>query len=105
MTEKAKHTPGPWEAGCNGRSIVSFECGRKTVCVLPWVHARRGESKESYAIRLRTAQANACLIAAAPDLAKALNDLVQFINSDSQSLEEVVRVTETACAALAKAGY
>jgi hypothetical protein len=59
-----KHTPGPWHV--NGRSIDSID--RRTVATTEGIYRReRGRPEEQ--------EANARLIAAAPELLAALHDL------------------------------
>ena len=69
----AKHTPGPWMVDMTGADVAGTDgafmpfggCG---YCDAPWSNA---ETKEQ-------ADANARLIAAAPDLLDALKDIVQL---------------------------
>lgn len=71
---KQRHTPGPW--------VVSNE---RTTSGSPIKCIRRGDGKSVYNIatigdRMPSAfqcAANACLIASAPELLKALDDLLQ----------------------------
>ena len=65
---KAEHTPGPWRVAyldCNGQSVVMSEHIEIATC---WHHSVGSIEKEMHA--------NARLIAAAPDLLKALQDLI-----------------------------
>ena len=104
MSEQAKHTPGPWLAsGDADANIVTVEAkdkGYTTVC-------RLGYSTP-------TREANARLIAAAPDLLEALVDMVssvevaledvQVTNGASlDALSWIANSTEKARAAIAKA--
>lgn len=64
MSEKQKHTPGPWELGIDDhlQEVTSLD---GVVCQL----YEYGEIKP--AKRMRNSEANARLIAAAPDLLEA----------------------------------
>ena len=65
---KAEHTPGPWRVAyldCNRQSVVMGEHIEIATC---WHHSVGSIEKEMHA--------NARLIAAAPDLLKALQDLI-----------------------------
>lgn len=86
----SKHTPGPWEAAHNGnyweivagREFIGDTCASK--------HLDSGDNGE----------ANARLIAAAPDLLAALNIAVRQNSHDMQMTGEELRIC---AAAIAKA--
>jgi hypothetical protein len=67
---KTKHTPEPWSINANGNEITGFSKTGKT-----WVIARTTAAK----VGRDTADANARLIAAAPDLLAALEVMVERI--------------------------
>ena len=74
----AQHTPGPWEvADClmneDERWVHSSELGGVIAGVWPWGDDEVGEQQR---------EANARLIAAAPDLLAALDNLVSFMTDD-----------------------
>lgn len=97
----AKHTPGPWEIG---GSLISFD-GKPVGFVLHNPESTKGLGKlwprdcDRFAPRLPEADANARLIAAAPDLLDALRYIVEW-NPDNWSAE---RARDLARAAIAKA--
>jgi hypothetical protein len=63
----AKHTPGPWRLNADNSTEVMTVTG---------FNVARAHCNGIYHIKLAQAEANACLIAAAPDLLAALQDLV-----------------------------
>lgn len=71
----AKHTPGPWSAGISS--------GRKVLCVTAangtWVCGELLADNET-AIDTDEAEANARLIAAAPDMAAALDRIFSYVS-------------------------
>ena len=74
-----KHTPGPWEVGCldhAGQRIVRGEHIEICTC---WHHSVGSIEKEM--------EANARLIAAAPDMLRALETLVAFFDTTGLSTE------------------
>ena len=79
----SKHTPGPWELSkpnfgerhiyvSSWRSVDGKKCtsGKQHICVLPY------EGKRGAIVYHEMFNANASLIAAAPDLLEALEDLL-----------------------------
>lgn len=93
----AKHTPGPWEAckvgdygDYDGRCLVVLGDDMRVAVAL-------GEDK--------TAKANARLIAAAPDLLDALQDLVAMLPDPELDNDDVQKALVcNALAAIKKAG-
>lgn len=107
MSEQAKHTPAPWvvykgamnmDGGLNPffRGIVALlkHSGEDDdVCVI----LDRNESAHDY-------EANACLIAAAPDLLEALQHIIEHGGAtDVPSCEGCTKGRRLALAAIAKA--
>lgn len=94
----AKHTPGPWYFSLS-RSSTSFivrDQDRRMVCDMSWHHS----SREHYALRVES-EANARLIAAAPELLEAVQELAVgliYIHGDKAN-----GVLKRAMAAIAKA--
>ena len=87
--EAMKHTPGPWNYDRSGYSLY-VNSGRELVTALSM------DGK-----RLETSEANARLIAAAPDLLNALMDFVSYFGHDNDNgLDEMLT---NARAAIAKA--
>lgn len=93
--KKAQHTPGPWTVGVKNRpecATVYTEIKGVAVSVaycdlsLPW----------------STNMSNACLVAAAPDLLEALQEIV-CTAADCKGWEEVNPSFSKARAAIAKA--
>lgn len=87
------HTPGPWYA--DGDHVVKHDYAQDIICVPPRGDAYRRPYEE--------ARANACLIAAAPDLLAALARLVDFVSALDEFPEEIEDAHEQARAAIAKA--
>lgn len=69
--DKAKHTPGPWEAVDSMTVRTPFSAGGFMVCNLP-CHTPDDERR-----------ANACLIAAAPELLEALTMALPYVECSS----------------------
>ena len=87
--EAMKHTPGPWNYDRSGYSLY-VNSGRELVTALSM------DGK-----RLETSEANARLIAAAPDMLNALMDFVSYFGHDNDNgLDEMLT---NARAAIAKA--
>lgn len=72
---KTRHTPGPWTVG--GSRITA---GADNVDTVAWVTHRQtcedSKDVDRYAPNIPTAEANARLIAAAPDMLAALRNVV-----------------------------
>lgn len=107
-----KHTPGPWKVGArenSGNIRVYSEPARnmsqlgKTLAFVsaPVVPAKKGESEAAYQARRREIEdANARLIAAAPDMLEALTDALACIDADAdveayQRIEAAIRKATT----------
>jgi hypothetical protein len=87
--EAIKHTPGPWNYDRSAYSLY-VNSGRELVTALSM------DGK-----RLETSEANARLIAAAPDMLNALMDFVSYFGHDNDNgLDEMLT---NARAAIAKA--
>jgi hypothetical protein len=82
-----KHTPKPWTLDVKKRRVSAGES--PIADVFMWPHPKQQ-------------QANACLIAAAPELLEALTDLIAEIDEDQSSASLSVRIGK-ARAAIAKA--
>lgn len=94
----AAHTPGPWYAG---NDFVSADCGdgaqRRIAFIVPITDGTRE--------RFATEQANARLIAAAPQLAEALRAAIECFETDPIPLPFAhARALLAARAALTAAG-
>lgn len=95
------HTPGPWTTGKNGDDCAPGHA----ICHGPYVIAKVYE--RGYPIAsggtgwAPESQADAHLIAAAPDLLATLKTLVGLLNDDLQ--EEAAAAWDAAVAAIAKA--
>lgn len=97
---KMSHTPGPWmrdrESGfdcdvraANGRKIASVNVQNQP------------KSKEGWALRKKENEANACLIAAAPELLEALQSIIDSMDRGHAVI--LVPLVANARAAIAKA--
>lgn len=84
-----KGTPGPWKQVENGGRMVGVMSKGE------WVVYKAGQDRMS----THELEANAKLIAAAPDLLEALTDLLTRFNSSELTIETL----ENAKAAIAKA--
>ena len=71
--EAMKHTPGPWNYDRSGYSLY-VNSGRELVTALSM------DGK-----RLETSEANARLIAAAPDLLEALKSVIAWLDASDES--------------------
>jgi len=80
---KTKHTPGPWEISPKNEAIITGENGDVNIATM-WeafhLDERTGE-------RVEEAYANARLIAAAPDLLEALENLVFLHTCEQEGIE------------------
>lgn len=65
---ETKHTPGPWHVG-DHRGIIVYDVNGIAIADAKTFHGKHGEG---------AAEANARLIAAAPELLEALIALVEF---------------------------
>ena len=98
----AKHTPGPWAVDENDHQWITADCDGLIVAEIPY-----GEGEETDRHH-EINDANARLIAAAPELLEALRDMVR-INQNKEgyfrghSHAESGSVYEQARAAIAKA--
>lgn len=100
-----KHTPGPWirVARANGK-LGETVCFRGTD-ELTATDICRVEPEDDNGAAIKVARANAQLIAAAPDLAEALQSIVAYTDmAGARSREALELIADIARAALAKAG-
>lgn len=99
---KAAHTPGPWVSSTFGFQVLTGDSW-STICVLKgsagWKDGR-GAYEQEY--EWQNQEANARLIAAAPDLLDALNEILAYSGGANSALEDIY-VMERARDALAKA--
>ena len=99
----AKHTPGPWNIGSSDLPVsrMSIHCkGHKDSC-----HSTVALMVSRGAIGISHDEefANARLIAAAPDLLKALEDCVAVMDRELAGLKVIQPELSAARAAIAKA--
>jgi len=93
MREASKHTPGPWEPRTKHLSIWVRDARKREVASCPW-HDR---SDANYPFK-DEALANAALIAAAPDLYEAADEVDVFTSAslnDDRHDDHVVPVLMT----------
>ena len=67
------HTPGPWHHSGGGEVVTTVGL-RPVICRMAWYHkkgSRAGEAHQSMVVPYPQQEANAVLIAAAPDLLDA----------------------------------
>lgn len=67
----SKHTPGPWEVSCSVQ-VVGASPGNRCIVAQPFTDGTQGP-----VIAMEAQIANANLIAAAPDLLEALEELMK----------------------------
>ena len=97
MNTKAKHTPGPWEARW-GTVRYAGQQQHLNRCVIGTPKNERGASFVTatitgpFAGEKSTAEANAALIAAAPDLLAACQRALAVETSTTQGQERELRV-------------
>ncbi len=102
MSAKSKHTPGPWVLGALRREFRQINA---VSCEQPW------EEFASVAVKLdgipsKEGEANARLIAAAPDLLEALTLCLRFAETEANQEDacyDAKPAVEKARAAIAKA--
>jgi hypothetical protein len=92
-----KWTKGPWRANKN-RAITAGDATIGNACQSFGVTANG-----SFHVTEKDAEANANLIAAAPDLYKALDRCLNFIANTESEMGETLESGDVARAALAKA--
>src|SRR5690554_1887098 len=111
---KPTHTPGPWRVGAYGTTVMTGRPNSQandTICSLYMpIHSGVGELLLPQDARTEQVEANARLIAAAPDLLAALQKFVAFHdadheNGDQSEIQQLYDAAiESARAAIAKAG-
>ena len=90
IKQTTKHTPGPWKAGTleRGRFVVSApRSNGRAICVM-----RNTQEQDPEHERNLEADANARLIAAAPDLLNALNDAYECLSDHSGFLQSTTAI-------------
>lgn len=79
VTARTKHTPGPWLPSRFGSQVLTGDSW-STICTIPgpakW-EDQRGDYEQEY--EWQNQEANARLIAAAPDLLEALRDVIDCV--------------------------
>ena len=102
-TTTTTHTPGPWEIvkdRDSTQSYVTYRIGRAAISTEKGVTC----SNSSALMSVEEAEANARLIAAAPDLLEALQDcLALMVNGPDGCADDPIRIETVARAAIAKA--
>ena len=94
MTDQPKWTPGPWRVLNDEAIKVASSDG--SLATVTHIHLRgRRDTSE--------VEANAHLIAAAPDMAEALEKALNFITNTESEMGETLPCGDAARAALAKA--
>jgi len=94
MTEK--HTPGPWHSGgMPNRAPVIYTAAGNPIAVLSIGYGRENDQ--------RAAEANAALIAAAPELLAALRQSFDWISRHCRGNPYLTEPGRTIAAAIAKA--
>lgn len=97
------HTPGPWEIMESANALVVMGADSKHVVIVPLFREYEWDKEEWGDLNLeernRVSIANAQLIAAAPELYEALENLIDFLFHGKKNCQAILR----AKAALAKA--
>ncbi|MBY9208774.1 hypothetical protein ACIUZ0_37070 [Pseudomonas aeruginosa] len=94
----SKHTPGPWHVGGPNKCTIYDKHGQRLANSFEGVMATQRTDSEC--------EANARLIAAAPEMLGALQHIEEYWNRDSneQAMTDALwHIIETAQAAIAKA--
>lgn len=98
-----KHTPGPWEITESANAIVVMGPNAQHVVIIPLFKEYAWSKEEWEGLNLeeknKVSIANARLIAAAPELFEALENLMDFLFHGKKDRQTILRAT----AALAKA--
>ncbi len=99
---EAQHTPGPWSVSRYGgwKTDVRSAKGRRIAATFVQCQPK---TPEGYVKQAATNEANACLIAAAPELLSALKRMLPEANSSDLHLSPSFEVCEAARNAIAKA--
>ena len=94
---KVKHTPGPWAVEKDGSSlwVVAHQPA--------WRSQPDGVRPIPTDTRIKCGEANAHLIAAAPDLLAALKRCAGVISGSTMTKNELIEALEMSRAAIAKA--
>lgn len=91
----SKFTPGPWEAFVGSRPSVYSASGN-----INYLQTRSGFQKNTKPVSLSEAQANANLIAAAPDMYEALTAFMELPHLDDDMCTEDDQPECKVCAAI-----
>lgn len=91
-----KHTPGPWGVHGDDGTLIGPSNGKQMIA-----GAKHSHVVKEWAVSLEEAQANARLIAAAPDMLAALREVVSSCCGDT--LNEAARERKTHALYLAAA--
>ena len=93
----SKHTPGPWQIKRHFDPGYKFISAQKHTALAQVVWCMEDEDRSP------ECEANAHLIAAAPDLLGALNSLLEYLHEYDLDYPEAAPVFDKARAAIAKA--
>lgn len=99
VSRKAAHTPGPWTAKANGYKGWEFKGGYLGLIVGADGFEVFAGPASFHALRGRTpkeAEANARLIAAAPEMLAALKDILGFLRRSGYNTDLVKSVIDKA---------
>ena len=98
-----KHTPGPWKITESANAIVVMGPNAQHVVIIPLFKEYAWSKEEWEGLNLeeknKVSIANARLIAAAPELCEALENLIEFLVHGKKNCQAILR----AKAALARA--
>jgi len=96
-----KHTPGPWEISHTSTKKISSSSRLIIADGDKWVGFAYGTALGVENIEM--AEANAKLIAAAPDMLEALSQAIELVRKTRYSSDETQRVYDSIQAAIDKA--
>jgi hypothetical protein len=105
MTDQQKHTPGPWryQRLNDGTFAIDHVTGRSSDYVANvYCHSRQHDGSPAFDALLPAYEANARLIAAAPDLLAALRNITECAEAGADGANMDLWI-EQARAAIAKA--
>jgi hypothetical protein len=88
------HTPGPWGLDDDTMEIFSNTTGHST----GWIAKVLGNDDNGRPLKSDEMTANACLIAAAPELLAALKAIKAVLWSDSEDIRPVEKMIDAAIA-------
>lgn len=97
LTPKTTHTPGPWAVAQDQHSVMSTDCEGRSLAMVARVNTAYGAYGNERVL------ANACLIAAAPDLLSTCQAALDLLQDGDAEPCDADRVTAILVAAIDRA--